>query len=232
MRVLDRALLWYQYRRMAHAKFIDKIVIATADTPANTPIVEFAQAEGVDFYAGSEADLISRNLEAARRFQGNVIVRIGADCPLTDPRIIDSAIRFYCDRESELDYVNTGSARGFPDGMDVAVMPLSTLERLDREVKKKRWRADAWAYVLRHPQRFRVDGPRCDWDLSDLRLTLDYEEDYQLIGQIIEALYPQKEMFLLEDICRLLDRRPELKRINERWNTRLRPSSTKKEADS
>ena len=44
--------------------------------------------------------------------------------------------------------------------------------------------------------------------------TLDTTEDFQLLSNILEALYPSNPRFGLEDILRLIDANPELCQVN------------------
>ena len=53
-------------------------------------------------------------------------------------------------------------------------------------------------------------------DRSGLRWTVDYPEDFEFVTQVFEALYPQQPDFGLAEICELLERHPELSRINAR----------------
>jgi spore coat polysaccharide biosynthesis protein SpsF len=48
------------------------------------------------------------------------------------------------------------------------------------------------------------------------RWTLDYEEDYRLIREIVENLYYVKPMFSIHDILKLFSEKPELGHINAR----------------
>jgi spore coat polysaccharide biosynthesis protein SpsF len=59
-------------------------------------------------------------------------------------------------------------------------------------------------------------------DLSNYRLTIDYDEDFYLIKKIFEHLYPKKTDFGLNDIIKLFNEYPELTRINaEKADTQI-----------
>ena len=61
---------------------------------------------------------------------------------------------------------------------------------------------------------YRVDYEK---DLSNYRLSLDYEEDYIVIKSIFEALYPKNPYFTLEDIICWLDNNPEIIKLNSHF---------------
>ena len=50
---------------------------------------------------------------------------------------------------------------------------------------------------------------------KDIRLTLDYPEDYQIIKKIFEELYPLNNDFSAGDIIEYLDKNPKVKNINK-----------------
>jgi spore coat polysaccharide biosynthesis protein SpsF (cytidylyltransferase family) len=54
-------------------------------------------------------------------------------------------------------------------------------------------------------------------DLSHLRWTLDYPEDFEFITEIYKRLYPKKKIFYMEDILDVLNREPWLIEINKKY---------------
>ena len=55
-------------------------------------------------------------------------------------------------------------------------------------------------------------------NLSKIRLTLDYKEDFELIKLIFESLYSNKKFFDLDDIIYYLTKYPNLLEINKIHN--------------
>ena len=53
-------------------------------------------------------------------------------------------------------------------------------------------------------------------DLSHIRLTLDYVEDFNLIEKIYHNLYNKNSKFTMNEILEFLDKNPELLKINEK----------------
>lgn len=212
--IMGKPLLWYQCERMRASEPIQKVVIASVDDEFNRPIAEFAKANGIDFFLGSENDLIDRIYRTAKTFKGDVLVRVGADCPLADPEVIDKAIRLYWENPQTYDYVTNGVKRTYPDGLDVSVVPFRTVERLWRELEDPYWREWFSSYIFKHPQEYRVGIIENDKDLSHLRWTVDYQEDFEFVREVFERLYPHKRIFLKDDILELLKQEPWMNEIN------------------
>ena len=123
MDIAGKPMAWRVVDRVRDAKLVDDVVLAIPDSPGNEPL-HWLQAP---FHAGSEEDMVSRLLGTARKFGADAIVRITADCPLIDPEVIDKVVGVYLDRPF-FEYVSNSNPLTFPDGLDVEVYPLATLE--------------------------------------------------------------------------------------------------------
>jgi len=69
-------------------------------------------------------------------------------------------------------------------------------------------------YMYRHPELFKLQDVGTPHHDKNLRLTVDTQEDFDLIELILKTLYPQKPEFSLDDVLALLDKHPEWKSIN------------------
>jgi len=52
-------------------------------------------------------------------------------------------------------------------------------------------------------------------DLSKIRVTLDYPEDFEVIKKIYENLYEKNRLFGLEDVVKFLEANPQILDINK-----------------
>lgn len=230
--VMGRPLLWYLYERMTFSKMLDKIVIATADNASNLPIIEFAKRHKIDCYAGSEEDIIDRYYQTAKRFNGRILVKITGDCPLTDPEVIDRAVRFYISNQDRFEYVSTavGKKETYPDGLDVGVVPFKTIEKAWREIKDPFWREWMVGHFNEHPDVYRIGSVESEKNYSHLRWTVDHQEDLEFVDHIFNRLYPSKKRFLMNDILELLEKEPWLTEINRKYSRNAGFYESRKEA--
>ena len=205
-----RPMLSYMLERVAAAQTTDRVVVATSVEPSDDPIVELCQREGIPCYRGSLDDILDRYYQAALRMKCDVVVRLTGDCPLIDPRVIDTVVSVY--QAGQYDYVaNTAPPDAtFPDGMDVEVFSFAALERAWREAKKPSEREHVTFYFWKDPQlfsTFRYDLPE---DLSKYRLTVDYPEDFEVVSSVLTELYPQNPQFTIEDVIAFLEAHPDI----------------------
>lgn len=214
LEIAGHPLLKHLIDRIKEAKTIDEIVIATTINPDCRPIIELAEKEGVQWFAGDEDDVLARYLGAAKKTGAEHIVRITSDCPLIDPVTIDKIVNLYHDNQA--DYVSNTIERTYPRGLDTEIFSFEALERADRMAVDKPYREHVTLFMYRHPEEFDLLNVFAEPPLNrpDLRLTVDTKEDFRLIKEIYEALYEEGRIIKMAEVVALLNSRPELEQIN------------------
>jgi spore coat polysaccharide biosynthesis protein SpsF len=219
--VLERMLA-----RVAHAAQLDDVVVATTRLAADDSIRRLAAACRVPCISGDPYDLVDRHLLAARATGADAIVKIPSDCPLIDPAVIDETVAFFRANAERYAYVSNLHPASWPDGNDVEVIRLDALETTAREARRPFEREHTTPFIWDQPERFALGN--VTWssgqDLSStVRLTLDYEEDYQLISTVFEALHRADSAdaagarvapFTVDAIVAYLDQHPEVRALN------------------
>jgi spore coat polysaccharide biosynthesis protein SpsF len=212
--VLGKPLLQYQVERLQRVLEGDELVIATTTNFSDLPIVDLCTTLKIPFFRGSEEDVLSRYFEAAVHCEADIVVRITADCPIIDPKVIDKVIRFFLDHEKNYDYVSNDLQPSYPRGMDVEVFPMRVLREAFKEANQRSEREHVTPFIYTRPERYRLGNVSYRKDCSNYRWTVDTIEDFELIEKMIQALYPKDEKFGLEDCLLLLSQHPDWMKIN------------------
>lgn len=212
--VMGRPLLSYLIERVKRSKSVDQIVVATTLNPKDDEIFNYCKTLGIPCIRGSENDVLDRYLQAARAYNGDVIVRITADCPLIDPAVIDEAVDYYLEHFPMYDYVANTLVRKYPRGMDVEVFSRDALEAEAVKATNLEDREHVTSYLYRHPNIFKIGSVVKDKDDSHHRWTVDTPEDLVLITRILEEIYPIKPEFSFGDLLKLLEAHPDWSKIN------------------
>lgn len=197
--------------RLSRAREVDEVIVATSENPANDRLAEHVLTEGFACFRGSENDVLQRFVGAAQRHAADLVVRITADCPLTDPEIVDACIREF--RSGEFDYLSNSRPATFPDGLDVEVMTRASLERADREAREPAEREHVTPYI-RESEQFRIGVMRNAEDLSALRWTVDEIADYAVVSRVFHHFAPRLD-FSWREVLELQRTQPELFTDNE-----------------
>ena len=113
--------------RLARAKEVNEIMVATSVGPRNQPLADHVNSLGYKCYRGSENDVLDRYLQTAKSAQADYVVRITGDCPLVDPALVDDVIRQFV--AADVDYFSNTSPPTFPDGLDIEVFTFNALQQ-------------------------------------------------------------------------------------------------------
>lgn len=204
-------LLGHMLARVRCAKTLDAVWVATTANAADDPVASFCASRGVPVFRGDEVDVLGRFAGAAAAARGDVIVRLTADCPMTDPALIDEAVARRA--AGRFDYLSNAGERTFPDGLDIEVFTRAALDEADRDARLPFHREHVTPYLRTGlyadipTGRFEVGNVEAPADFSHLRWTVDTADDLERVRAIAAAL-PANYGWM--DALALVTRRPEL----------------------
>lgn len=212
--ILGKPMLYYVIQRVKGSKRIDDVVLATSTQKQDERLIDFADSLGIRIFAGSEQDVLERFVRVIERLNTEVIVRITADCPLIELKIIDQVIKVY--RENPSDYV---FIEGYPQGTgDAEVLTVSALKTSYKLTKSGQscYREHVMAFITKHPEMFSVKIAQASEELRrpNYRLCVDEVNDLKIVTKIYEHFAPRED-FTLAEVINFLDNNPEIARINQ-----------------
>ena len=197
-------------RRAQQASSVDLVAVITSTGADDDAIERLCQESGVPYFRGSLDDVLDRYYQAASHFQADAVVRLTADCPLLDPKIIDKVVQTY--QHGGFDYVSNALECTYPDGLDTEIFGVEILARAWQEARLKSEREHVTAYIYNHPERFRLGSVKHEADLSLLRWTVDTSRDLEFVRTIYNFFKDVE--FGMDDILKLLQAHPEITKIN------------------
>jgi len=216
-KIVGKTVLEHVVERVRQSKEIDDLVIATTNKEEDDTIVREAERLGVNYFRGSEEDVLSRYYYAAQENSADIVVRITSDCPLIDPLVLDHMLLkfFGLYEKMEADYMSNTLKRTFPRGLDAEIIPFKVLERTFNEAKKQYEREHVTPYIYQNSDKFKLVNFENIENYSDYRITLDTEEDLMVITKIYENLHHGGKIVCLDEIINFMEKHPDIKEINE-----------------
>jgi len=216
-----KALILRMYERVALSKFSGKIVVAITDDFSDDELFQLLKQNNIETYRGNSTDLLDRHYQAAKKFRADHVVKIPSDCPLIDANIIDNVIYYYLENLNRFDFVSNLHPPTYPDGNDVEIMSFKTLENAWINAKKDFEREHTTPYIWENLNLFRIGNivweSGLDYSMTH-RFTIDYKEDYEFIKKVYDELYEKNCQFGLDEILDLLERKPEIVKINQMYS--------------
>ncbi|MBN1517179.1 hypothetical protein JXA32_11510 [Candidatus Sumerlaeota bacterium] len=208
--IKGRPMLSHLLDRMKRSQRASSVTIITSPLDEDQPLVQQAQIDGVDAFCGDPDDVLKRMRDCAVSRQLDLVVSCTADNPFVDPVRMDQLIDYHIQNEH-------GFSRmyGVPWGTFCYTLSRSALERaceIKDEVDTEVWGGYFTETGLFRWGEMAVEDPAVHW--PDLRLTVDYPEDFEMVSRIFDELYEPGKVFTLEEIVALCRRCPDIVAIN------------------
>jgi spore coat polysaccharide biosynthesis protein SpsF len=215
LKAAGKTMLEHLVARLKLVSSLDAIVLATTINEADDDLVSEAKRLGIQFFRGSEDDVMNRVISAAASVDADAVVEITGDCPIIDPSIVAQTIAMF--KAHSADYVSNAMVRSYPDGMDVQVMGLHTLRKSSAMTSDPLDLEHVTLHIRNNPDIFSrvhlVAPPELHW--PELGLTLDEQKDFELISCLIDFFQELNPNFSCLDAVNHLKGSPNLVAIND-----------------
>ena len=200
--VAGQPMLGRQVERLRKSQRLGRLVLATSAEASDDALAAYGESLGLDVVRGSLTDVLGRFLLALDRFpEAEILVRLTADCPLADWRVLDATVDRHV--EAGADCTNNVTPRTFPHGLDVEVVQAQTLRTAALEATSAYDREHVMPFLYGQPERFRLASITRAPSLAHLRWTVDLPEDLEFVRHVYERLYPGDPDFGTEAIAAL-----------------------------
>jgi len=208
-----RPLLAVLLERVASARGLDGVVLATSNNRENDVLAHLALEGGFAVFRGDEDDVLRRHVECARAVGAEHVVRVTGDNPLTDIETLEHLVAIHLGGGADYTYVPG-------DALLMGILP----EVVKAEALERSWhRGEDWhrselvtLYIKEHPHEFKIRASERPEELyrPAYRLTVDEAEDVALMQVLFERLAAPGKIVTTREAIVVLDREPELARVN------------------
>ena len=205
-------------QRLKLSKQVDVIIIATGSPKRNSSIINVAKSFNVQFFIGSEENVLERYYEAAKQYNLDIIIRVTSDCPFVDPKLMDEMIIFY--KNNNFDYVrNVDQSTNFARGFEIEIFSFNVLEKVFSLAEKDPEREHVTYFIYNHTEIFTIYSYNFDnlKKFDNLRLTIDEKDDLLMCREVYKKLKEKGKSidFSVFDIYEIIEENPELMDINK-----------------
>jgi spore coat polysaccharide biosynthesis protein SpsF (cytidylyltransferase family) len=208
-----RPLIEVLLERVASVPDLDSMALATSSQPDNLPLVRVARAMGIPAFQGDEEDVLRRYVDCAHNLRAAHVVRVTGDNPLTDLETLERLVTRHLESGADYTYV-PGDALLM--GILCEVIATSALERSWQQGDARHRGELVTLYIKEHPAQFKIQTAELPEGLyrPEYRLTVDEPEDVALMQAVFDRLAGPGKIVTTREAIGLLDREPELARIN------------------
>lgn len=204
-----------QLLRVKRCQKVDQIVVATPAGDEQKPIHEICKKNGVDYFEGSERNVLDRYYWAAKEHKADWVVRITSDCPLIDPKLIDEIIARVIAEDK--DYGSNTLIESYPDGQDIEVFKFEVLEKARNKVILNSDKEHVTPFIKRNcdlnlGSEFSSISIVNEINYSEIRMTVDEKRDLDAIKLLVknlgfEASWTDYTRFILDNHFQFLNQK-------------------------
>ncbi|MBV9550113.1 MAG: NTP transferase domain-containing protein [Alphaproteobacteria bacterium] len=212
--VAGKPLLWHIVHRLRQCALVEEIAVATSTNPRDDAIVEWGAGEGIMVVRGPEDDVLARYARAAEALDADIIVRVSSDAPFIDAGFVDHLVATLIEQDGDYVLMQEGIACAH-EGAD----PFSrrALDKLMMDAgSDPAAREHVTGYFKLHPDFVKIvrATPYPGLTRKGGRLTIDTPDDLAFVEAVHARMSAKAGEASLADLLLLLEREPELARIN------------------
>lgn len=196
--------------RLSLSRQIDQVILSTSTHPDDQVLVSLAKALGYPAFCGSEDDKLDRYHKTAHEYGLDAVVIVDGDDLFCFPEGVDWVAGALREGLSDCVYIS-----GLPLGAASTGLTLEALSRvleLKDEDDTEVWGGYFIGSGLFKTREIKINDPLLNH--PEIRLTLDYEDDYELIKRVVATFQGRMDFTSLELMDLLVNLRPELAQIN------------------
>ncbi len=210
-----KSMLEWVIGRARKARTLSEVAVATTIAAEDDILEQMCAQWKVPCYRGSVFDVLDRYYQAACQAEADIVVRLTADCPLLDPRLIDLVVTRFIDEKVDFaaNRLPPPYERTYPIGLDVEVVSFAALERAWKEAKESHEREHVLPYLYDTPGRFKILVVDHKKNLGKYRWTVDTQPDLRFVQEVVARL-SDKEDFTWLDVLKVVEENPQLSTIN------------------
>jgi len=217
-----KPMLLQMIDRLRTSKTITDIVLCTSTNDEDKPLLSLAKEWGVEAYAGSELDVLSRMIHVADSLKADAAIRATGDNPFTDAANIDRLVNHHFATGSE--YTRTNH---LPLGVTAEVLDPKMMHKL-HSIMPDPNQTEYMSFFSFNPDVFHCEVlyPEQELDRPFYSLTVDYPEELELARRIYTALAPKGPVPPLRDVVALLDADKVYKAVDPKFPIKMPAGET------
>ncbi len=226
--ICGKPIVHHLLDRAFDSKYLEKenVIVCTTEESSDDELVDVVEAYGANIYRGSTDDLLKRFDNAIDDYGFDYIIQIDGDDICAEPQYMDLTMDKLLSDVS----LDTVSAKGLPLGISTKSFSKRAMKKVIEKYRSTKNDTGFGSYFTEPAicNHVAIEPISENHVLDRIRLTLDYQEDFDFFNAIYTELYVEGEVFHLEDILNLVREKPEIIEMNyflqeeylERWHSK------------
>ena len=211
-------------QRIKRVKKIGMIILATTKKKRDDVLTDIARDNNIQFFRGSENDLVDRYYQATKDKNVSHILRLPSDNPIPEPKEYLRLINYHIKNNNDFSSnICNFMGNQYPDGIGVEIFTMKSLEKIWKFEKRKKFREHLALNYYDYKKdkkntkfNFKVGTVKCPKQISRSELIFDVNnyKDYFFIKKIYEYFWPKKFFFTTKDVIDWYDKIYSRRKLN------------------
>lgn len=198
----------YLIKSLKKMRCISEIVLSISKKKENLEYVNIAKKNSIKFVLGSDQDVLSRLILAAKLTKATDILRITSESPYPYLENLNKIWKQHVINNYDASFLDN-----IVDGCGYEIIKNSLLIQSHKKGQKKHKSEFCTLYIRENYKKFKINRVYLDkkYFRKDLRLTVDNPEDLIVCRQVYKRFKDKK--MNLNKIIKFLDKKPYLKKL-------------------
>ena len=221
--LFNKTVIEHIIERIKRCKAVSKIILAVPNNNNSARFVKIAKSLNINYFLGSENNLVKRFYDAAIKFNIDPIVRFPGDNVIPEPSEIDRIVKHHKKQKKNVFSSNLIPFQnsGYPDGIGAEVFNLYLLEKIIKKKlsnkRKEHLHLNFINYKLGKPTDYKlcsISTVKCPkkYARPDLKFDINYKKQYLIFKKMYLELYKRNKFFGIMEAINWIDKYKALKK--------------------
>ena len=192
-KIKEKNLIDYLIDRLKYSNYKNRIFIATSNSKSDNNIQKFCIQKKIEYFRGSLENVSKRYVDLINFYKLKSFIRICADSPMIDPRILDKAIKIF--KSNKFDIITNKFPRSYPRGQTIEIIKSKVFLNSISLIKTLDEKEHVTLHLYKNYKNFKIKNFSCSNDFSNKNLSIDNKNDFKNFED-----YLNKNNFSLKNI--------------------------------
>ena len=188
-KINKKPMILHVIENLKYSKFRNQILVATSNSKSDNDLVRYLKSINVDFHRGNLVNVAKRLFDGAKKRGRKYFIRISADSPLIDSKILDKMISiFKKEKFKNYDIITNVFPKTFPKGYSIEIIKTSTIGK-NLKFMNLSEKEHVTKFFYKNHEKFKIKNVM-NFNRKKYRLnrTVDKKKDLKIINKILNEI--------------------------------------------
>ena len=210
LEIQGKPLIGHIFDRLKSINSLKNIILATTKDPKNNELKNYALQQNIKVYQHDiENDIVGRLYNSMKLTKADAILKINADCPIVDPKLLEEGLNIFYRKKSSYDLLTNKISKKFPDGYSYEILSQKVIKWCHENLVNLEDRELVVMWIIKNKNRFKniysVSTHLNYKKLNLPNLCVDTQKDFILISKIFNKLYKKNRLFGIDEVSKVFE---------------------------